>query len=178
MTSGRLPPSRDQLAAMCRGDADLIRQTERLYSLVGGTDVPAAVPMVPPADVTLDPAGALTVASAGVQPGVYSVDLLALLDITGGGGGDGVNIDVANSRADLVGLASFGVVVADAGGTLGTIQSTTAAPAFVTAISVVRISGVVGINFPGTIGFSFQVTGAPGACVLKAGSGLTLLRLS
>lgn len=164
---------RSQIARWCNGDSQLIRQMEFLFTALNGDTVK-------PPTSKLAPNGTRQIVSAGVVPGTYSVELVAMLTVAGGGGSDGVNIGTQYSAPGIVSADANYAVVA----TTLTTAAAFAAPtdstllAFVPEDSVVRISGVLVVNFAGTIGFSFAVTGSPGSCQVLAGSGLTLVRIA
>ena len=116
-----------------------------------------------------------------LEVGRYRVSLCVFSDIVGGGGGDGILIDNANSGGLTFSATNYAVWSVE--GTTPVMFAALANSAtfvfsgYSSSTGMYRIDGVIDVTVAGTIAFDLAVQGVPTSVTIKAGSFLTATKL-
>jgi hypothetical protein len=165
---GVLKLSRSQIATLSN-DAEIVRQIERLISLVNNTARGDAVVV----DEALDASGRTLTVQLGI--GRHFVDLVVMVDVKGGGPGDGYVVeDAGSANAATLKAGSLALVGGDGSSVVAYNAPTPGPYAFGSGTgNTVFLRGFVDVVVSGAFGFLIKVQGSPTSALLLAGSGLT-----
>jgi hypothetical protein len=172
----RLRLTRNQIAGISK-DPETIRQLELLISSVnnlnagGGTSGGTGAGDSIAASTVLTAGGERLFVSLTV--GQYYVQVAVMVDVVGGGGGDGFLLDDGNDATIAVtGSLAF---VTDA----VSFSATVPGPyAFTGASAIAILDGYIDVTTAGEFGVTFKQTGAPTSVTALAGCGLFVAPLS
>jgi hypothetical protein len=127
----------------------------------------------------VDVAVTTTLLDVTLTPGVYQIDLLAMIEIVGGSSGNGLIVE-QDSTLTLAAGQSLSVSVIQ-----GTAAAEFVAPAGSPVFAftglpstLLRIEGTLEVTVSGRFGVRFGKNGSPTSVTLKAGSGLVVTKLS
>lgn len=159
---------RAALSKMADNDAQTTRSLEAMVKLTNLTGFGASQLA---GDVALDTTGVTFAVTLGV--GHYFVDLVVMVDVSGGSPTDGANIASAHTAGLAAGWLAVAVGTVSTTPTVTPIANDDSAFGLIGDVGCSQIRGFIDVQQPGLVGFTVKMDGAPASATLLAGSGLT-----